>query len=76
MAQTEVLYSIKTQPSTQHPVTEVQARRTESESGTKQVGLGRLPTSLISVRPPHVPGGAVCDALSVNRQASICTQFN
>lgn len=71
MAQIQLLYSIKTQAPTQCSVTVVQARRAESEAGTKQAGLGRLPASLISFYFPHVPCGAVCDALSVNRQESI-----
>lgn len=76
MTQIEVLYSIKTQASTQHPVTVAQARRAGREPGTKQVGLGRLPTSLISFHLPRGPCGAVWDALSLSGQARICTQFN
>lgn len=71
MAQMELLYSIKTQASTQRSVTVARARRAESEAGTKPAGLGRLPASLISFQLLHVPCGAVCDVLSVNRQASI-----
>lgn len=71
MAQIELLYSIRTQASTQCSVTVAQARRAESEAGPEQAGLRRLPASLISFQPPHGPCGAVCDALSVNRQANI-----